>query len=354
VGLAESDVIGFGINVNVLGLKINHPDLDGPPKKLIDMVCMCGSEIYVKYGSDTLTLTVDDILKSDSVMSEGVLVPGFGLEFIFKWPGLAQISMEVSAKEETENGQTGYGAPAFKFSFEIDDSIIEGVGVGSGIAEAFSNFSCSCEPKVETSATPGGPQEQNYCDTVRVSSTIPVGLVVGDSFNIGHFTMKIKSISNGEGKGTIRVPFLKRDLDVTFSNLSPVVEENGGKYIKTGTIETVSKDGSKEVQEISVDASFLKNITAVAANLSSALSLPFSVREVLETFNIELPGGSDFIFLGLTFTPEGASANAMVVIDIGATNYLKFGISGLKIRPDGMNMEALSLYLAQDFRTKFD
>jgi hypothetical protein len=343
VGLAESDVIGFGINVNVLGLKINHPDLDGPPKKLIDMVCMCGSAIYLKYGTTTHTLTVDDILKSDSVMSEGVLVPGFGLEFIFKWPGLAEISMEVSAKEETVNGQTGYGAPGFKFSFKIDSSFINAGKVIGGTAEAFSDFSCRCPDDNQS-----GSVKENYCDTLLVNGT-NVGLSVGEIVKVGHFSMKISSVSNGGGKGSIRVPFLNSDLDVTFGTIEVVQENNGGKFLKSGTIETASREGPKDIQEISVDSSFLKNISAFAANLSSALSLPFSVRDVLETFNIELPGGSDFIFLGLTFTPEGATANAMIIIDIGTQNYLKFGISGLKIRPDGMNMESLKVFLADDF-----
>ena len=74
----------------------------------------------------------------------------------------------------------------------------------------------------------------------------------------------------------------------------------------------------------------------------------------MKSFDINLPEGADFIFIGFTFTNKGAVANAMLTFKIEEDSYLKFGLDGLNIRPDGINMEALSLYLAQDFRTKFD
>ena len=329
--------LAVGINVNVLGLKINHPDLDGPPKKYIDMVCMCGSNVYFKYGNRTDTLTVQDILKADSVLNAaGSLVPGLSLEFKFAIP-LAEISIEASVEQERDNTGNfkGFGSPKFNFKYKLDQTVIDAAGAAQGLGEAIANFTCSCPP--------GGI----YCSEVNTTGGASASIGVNDSIKVGHFDMKVKEINGGQGKGIIRVPFLKTDINVNFSGIT-VVSKDGKKFLVTGEIKTDSS-GPASFESITINQNFLQTLASVSNNVKQALTLPISARELLGAV-IKLPDNkSDFIFLGLSFEPTRATARAMVVMDFGNNKYAKLGIDGFNIRPDGFNMDELKFFLAQDF-----
>lgn len=362
--LSETDTIGFGINLNVLGLKINHPDLDGPPKKFIDMLCMCGSSMYIKYGSEQFDLTIDDILKADTILNEtSQLVPGLELEFKFKWL-IADFGLIVTAEENpidinmSPDEFPGFKLPPrFKLNFNLDE-IGKLPEIIDSLANAVRNFSCKCESEGsgnEIQSQPGtssSVKPSKFCNPV----VIPPGAVAttantGDLIQVGHFKMKVTA----SGKGKILIPFLNTEIDVQFNNVS-IVQSGNVKYLSSGDVKTTFSDGTPTpaINDLPVNNSFLENLSKVVGDVKKAFSLPFSVREALKAFKIDLPEGADFIFLGFTFTNEGTVANAMLTFKLEEDSYLKFGLEGLNVRPDGINMEQLSLYLAQDFRTKFD
>ena len=362
--LAESDTIGFGINVNVLGLKINHPDLDGPPKKFIDMVCMCGSSMYLKYGSNQFDLTIDDILKADSILNtDNKLVPGLDLEFKFNWL-VANFGLKVTAEENPIDLSKPDEFPGFKLppKFQLNfnlDEIAKLPGLVDSISNAISNFSCKCESDKGSSSqgqAPSGSSKpikpSKFCGPIDIpAGAVPTTANPGDLIQVGHFKMSVTSA----GKGKILIPFINTDIDVVFSNVS-IVQSGSTKFLSSGEVKTTFKNGTPTpaFNDLPVNNSFLESLDKVVDKVRKVFSLPFSVREALKSFDINLPEGADFIFIGFTFTNKGAVANAMLTFKIEEDSYLKFGLDGLNIRPDGINMEALSLYLAQDFRTKFD
>jgi hypothetical protein len=159
--------------------------------------------------------------------------------------------------------------------------------------------------------------------------------------------MKVKEINGGQGKGIIRVPFLKMDINVNFSGIT-VVSKDGKKFLVTGEIKTDSS-GPASFESITINQNFLQTLASVSNNVKQALTLPISARELLGAV-IKLPDNkSDFIFLGLSFEPTRATARAMIVMDFGNNKYAKLGIDGFNIRPDGFNMDELKFFLAQDF-----
>lgn len=140
--------IGFGIDLNILGLKINHPDLDGPPKRVIDFTCMCDSKMYVSYGETKYELGLSDISYSDTITLGDLDVPGFSLDFEFLWENDilktlfdgTDFGLTIFAKKVGDS----YEFAGLDFRYPQLKDIITNPPIDE-ITEAIKNFKCKCD-----------------------------------------------------------------------------------------------------------------------------------------------------------------------------------------------------------------
>ncbi|MBK8602978.1 MAG: hypothetical protein IPN87_07765 [Saprospiraceae bacterium] len=51
----------------------------------------------------------------------------------------------------------------------------------------------------------------------------------------------------------------------------------------------------------------------------------------------------------MKFEAGGARLSSMLTFKLPGDNYMKFGLSGMNIRPDGFNLDGIQIYLAEDF-----
>ena len=88
----------------------------------------------------------------------------------------------------------------------------------------------------------------------------------------------------------------------------------------------------------------------LASEEGGFFSMPFSIGEKMdEMFGVALPEGFDFILLGMKFEAGRARLSSMLTLKLPGDNYMKFGLSGMNIRPDGFNLDGIQIYLAEDF-----
>jgi hypothetical protein len=68
----------------------------------------------------------------------------------------------------------------------------------------------------------------------------------------------------------------------------------------------------------------------------------------------KLPADFDFMLMGIRFDKEKANVSSMITFKLpGDGPYLKFGLAGLRIRPDGVNLDGVEIYLAEDIKIGF-
>ena len=82
-------------------------------------------------------------------------------------------------------------------------------------------------------------------------------------------------------------------------------------------------------------------------------TLPISLAEKLEeTAGLELPEGMDLILLGIVWTEAGAKMNMSLTVPsiVEGGDPLQFGIRGLNLRSDGIDLGELKIFLANSIR----
>jgi len=169
--------ISFNFNLNLLGLKINHPDLDGPPKQFFDLYCTCGSKLTATFQNDTFNLNVSDIIQKDKIIVDGETLDGFGLEFNFEWSNVIINNLFKDNKFgvllKAKKVDSSYSFSGIEFIYpELKITIEPG-------PDEFPTFTCECDS-----------MQSKFCTT-------PLNNVPN---KIGHF-----NILNGN---EIKVPFL--------------------------------------------------------------------------------------------------------------------------------------------------
>jgi len=152
-------------------------------------------------------------------------------------------------------------------------------------------------------------------------------------------------------------------LDVAFNNIQVHKMANGEKRLISGVVLTspnaslggfnveVSEiEGPMDLSALSVTSEFMDQMNNLSSEEGGFFSMPFSISEKMdEMFGVALPEGFDFILLGMKFEAGRARLSSMLTLKLPGYYYMKFGLSGMNIRPDGFNLDGIQIYLAEDF-----
>ncbi len=322
-------------------LMVNHPSL--PPGKHFGLG---GTE------EGTVTIPgVPDMSLSELMMLEqnmdfkGMTLPAVGLDIQLNM-GFLSMGVGVWAKED--NNKPGGGYTFGKFELQLPD---------------FSGMSlrCSCAQPVQQE---GNLPKTDFCIAPVLTGGQPASIALEDKVKVGHFTMKIDEMTgSNSGKGKMEIPFLRIKMDVSFDNVIVHTMPNGEKRMVAGIVNTVPNallgdynvavtdvEGPLNLTGLSVTQTFMDQLDNLASQAGEFFRLPISVSEKMNSlFGISLPDGFDLILLGIKFEPTGAHMSAMLTLKMPGENYMKFGLSGVNLRPDGFNMDGIQIYLAEDF-----
>jgi len=192
---------------------------------------------------------------------------------------------------------------------------------------------------------------------------IPTGIQANDRIKVGHFVMRVEEVNGNQGKGKMEVPFLNLLLDVEFNNIQVHKMPNGEKRLIGGVVltspnaslggfnvEVGETESPMDLSALSVTSEFMDQMENLSSEEGGFFSMPFSISEKMdEMTGVALPEGFDFILLGMKFEPSGAKLSSMLTLKLSGDNFMKFGLSGMNIRPDGFNLDGIQIYLTKDF-----
>jgi len=198
------------------------------------------------------------------------------------------------------------------------------------------------------------------CLPTIISDKVPT-TQVGDKMKIGFFEVYDLNLTNNSGanlsgSGMINLKFLNNlKLKVNFNNLLV----NKSNQVYNGVLSLDRNNASNiAVQTINNIFSGIPYFTPndinwisskVTESLSEISILPFSIIKYFPNLNATVKENiSDLIISDLYFTPEGAFVDLIAVLADGKGGYIRFGANRIAIRPDGLDMGKLFLYLADD------
>ena len=347
---------GFQIDISSFkfkNFKINHPDL--PEGKRFSLGSFEGGDIQIP-GLGSLSLGDFMFLEQESNFN-GVSLPGIGLDFQLNY-GLMGIGLGIWAKDDSNassgsSSSGGGSSPKFKFGkFEVRLPDFSGL-----------SFKCQCVPPDPASGSP------DFCTPPSLSGGTATPILEGSRVKIGHFTMRIDSIdSPTSGRGKIELPFLGILMEVQYREAILHTMTDGSLRLVNGTVLSTPSNlldnidipvpeipGPIDLSSLDITETFLSQISDLASQAGAFFALPISIREKMkQLFNVDMPEGFDFILLGMRFDPIKANLNAVLSVKLPGNNYMKFGLAGMNIRPDGFNLDGIKIYLAEDFTPNFD
>ena len=173
--------------------------------------------------------------------------------------------------------------------------------------------------------------------------------------SVNGFKLTIKELSGDSGSGTMRIPFMNYNMNVTFSDLevNAAGEMLAGEII-TDTESSLVPDDAVDTEEESIPlVDFSPALESFLASTQEFFTLPISLRAKLEeTAGLEMPEGLDLILLGIVWTPEGGKMNMAITVPsiVEGGDPLQFGVRGLNIRPDGVDLGELKVFLAETIK----
>ncbi len=191
------------------------------------------------------------------------------------------------------------------------------------------------------------PEDLNICEAdcemEAPSNTTPKQVQLGDTVYVGKFSMLVKTINGGQGTGSIRIPFLKVNVAVTFSNLkvntdnqafgnSKVTAAVGGNNLIDNAL---ANDPNGDINLVANKMNDIQNYINQGQNVVSQFApdmepIPVPFAQDNKGFNWNI--------LGLIFTPTKAYMNAafgMELTDAFDNNWIDMGMKGICIRPNG-------------------
>lgn len=334
LNITDFDFEVTGVTFN--HFRINHPDL--PSGKYFGLEGIDGGTVNIP-GLSGIRLSGLTLLDQESDFN-GTKLPGLGLEMRVNI-GLAALGVGIWAKEDTPKSGAGYTFGKFELL----------VPEFSGVS-----FQCNC---LES----GGGTATDYCKDIVLTGGTETTITINDAIQVGHFVMQVDKVNGAVGKGQVMIPFLNSKLEVSFENAVVKKMPDGSKRMVSGTVMTAKNESldnyNVEVAEDAgpIDLTALNDIPAllvqiadISAQVDDFFTLPISLSQSLEMLTgVALPEGFDFILLGIKFGPNTARLTAMVTLKLPGENYMKFGLTGVNIRPDGFNMDEIKIYLADDF-----
>ncbi|MBP9133555.1 MAG: hypothetical protein KBF75_05990 [Saprospiraceae bacterium] len=338
LGISEFKFGLSGLKLN--HLLVNHPSL--PPGKYFSLEGTEGGVIQIP-GLPEMQLSELSLLEQNNVF-KGMSLPALGLDMQLNM-GFLSMGVGVWAKKDTTK-------PGSKYSFGKFELALPDL---SGLS-----FKCQCDSTNSQDTVSGF----NYCDPPNLSGGSPVSIEPGDVVQVGHFKMAVDEITGtNSGKGKIMLPFLRMNLEVSFDNIIVAGMPSGEKRLINGvvlsaanasmggfSVDVSNDEGPLDLSGLNNTDGFMSQMDDLASQAGQFFSMPFSIRDKMNTlFGVTLPEGFDFILLGIRFEPDRARLSAMLTFKVQEANYLKFGLTGVNIRPDGFNMDGLQIYLSEDF-----
>lgn len=335
-GISDFDFKITGVTFK--DFKINHPDL--PTGKNFGLGSIEGGRVDIP-GLNGITLSGLTLLDQESDFN-GNKLPGLGLEMRVNFDlGLSSLGVGIWAKKDTPKAGVDYSFG--KYELVVPDFI----GV---------SFQCNCEES-------GGDAASDYCKDIDLNGGTSTTVNINDPIRVGHFVMQVIEINGDQGKGHVGIPFLTSKVMVRFENAVFHEMPDGSKRLVSGTVMTTQNDsqgnykvkvgedtGPTDLSELDDIPAFLDQIADISSQTADLFTLPVLLSTSIETFTgANLPEGFDFILLGVKFGPHHARLTAMITLKLPGENYMKFGLTGINIRPDGFNMEGIQIYLAEDF-----
>jgi len=339
-GMLDIEEFNFGVTgIKFNHFKINHPDL--PYGKHFALESIDGGAVVIPGLPD---IQLSDLQLLEQVRNfNGTDLPALGVD-IQMHLGLASVGVGVWAKEDNSKPDGGYKFG--KFEIKLPDF--------SGMS-----FKCACIPPADTE---GEAPKPDYCTAPPLTGGAIIGIQPDDRIRVGHFVMRVEEANGNSGKGKMEIPFLGILLDVAFENIAIHKMANGEKRLVGGVVESVANaalggfnvgiaetEGPLDLNSLDVTDEFMSQMGDLSSGEGGFFSMPFSIRQKMDAmFGVTLPEGFDFILLGLQFGPERARLNAMLTFKLPGETYMKFGLSGMNIRPDGFNMDGIQIYLTED------
>jgi hypothetical protein len=302
----------------------------------IDSIKAVGFELsFLGMDWDMSEITFDDVANlgmdiantSESDVAGAVKDLGLAFEFELDVPLLPKIpaSFAILIDEKKEGDKISYSFEGFEFDYTLPE---------------LPSFTCDSEVAPDS-----------------ITDETAVAMTVSQNVKVGRFQMKVESLessnaSGNTGKGIIQIPFLGYDMNVSFDG----IQVNAAGQLIAGEILTDTEGSLIPDEAASTEGTsvpFIGDSPELESFLQSTqefFTLPISISEKLkEMAGIELPEGLDLILLGLSFNNERAQMNISVSIPTGTEGQnVYFGARGLDIRPDGIDLGELKLFLAQD------
>lgn len=332
-GLAAPNEFTFAVtNMNIDGFKINHPGL--PAGK--------------QFGFDDTSLSDGSITMAGVHMSLGgfdLLEEELDLDGIKKGLGmgyhLSYGSYGVISKFWALDNGADASMPFSLALIELDFPKVIKVP-----------FQCICKTPEAGSGLP------DYCQPP-VSPEGSSALEVGSIVKIGHFSMEVVTLSGKTGKGKIPVPFLGYEMMVDFKDLQldphgmmtagVVQSEIGSLFADFEQMALQEQTGQLNVKGINDPAAFLKLVKMHMEEMGEELKCPVSMKGLVHNLIPTLPiGDFEFLLMGIHFGADSARLNGLVIFETLEGDYLKFGIAGIVLRPDGFNLNGLNLFLDEE------
>jgi hypothetical protein len=203
----------------------------------------------------------------------------------------------------------------------------------------------SCECKV------------NECDFPEINDKVAKAkIAVKDTLSVGHYKLIVNEVTNesgsaAAGKAKIQLP-LGLQLSTNFDKLK--INKNGEAF--NGTIRTQQDDIYKNLDLAKnksvwkIDSAVYKDLSAhlnsLVANVTEGFTVPFSLKRQAKMAHFDLP--FDVIVTDFIIANDKALMNALMVIPIGDGKYVKFAADSIPWNKNGVKMNKLKLWLAED------
>lgn len=338
-GVSEFNFGLTGLNFN--HFRINHPSL--PAGKYFGLESVDGGQINIP-GIPSISLSEIMLLEQMNDF-QGNQLPALGLDISMNI-GPAAVGVGVWAKKDSTKTKGIYSFG--KYEIRLPDF--------SGMS-----FKCACEPP---NSSGEGETGSIHCVPPILTGGTATSLMADDKVKVGHFSMVISELSgNNKGKGKMEIPFLNIKMEVDFENIGIRLMPDGTKRVISGTVKTsnnalldnfdleISESESPvELAGLEVNESFMSELDNLSSSSGAFFTMPMSLSEKINSIcGLTLPEGFDFILLGINFEPDRARLSSMVTFKLPDGTYMKFGLSGLNLRPDGFNLDGIQIFLAEDF-----
>ncbi len=315
-------------SIRVFGLKVDHPDLPTGRRFGLDSLLIGDDNVLATVAGLDVSLQSFRILES-VIEEEGVSYEAVGLSLSIG-NQVGNVTVRIWAKGEAYvNGIRPHSTHFTFHHIEVD-------------AQA-SEFSC----------------EGGFTPNLLGSESPGPDLYEGQTLTVGEFEMNITELTTtnaqeAEGKGLIQIPFLDKELEVRFEGL----QVNSLGEVFAGEVLSERDQSVLPDALLGATQSGLPILNAgppqlgmISQYLQSGIDLtklPLSVKAAVESIAPEIDLPFDILLVGLVFDKDGARMQMAMNIETHTAQSLKFGATGVEIRPYGMNLGELRLFLAEN------